>query len=214
MINPAEVRSKTAEWQRRLLIAVTTLLAFETLTGLSIFLLPFSIPNQVAVVLHTVIGLVCVVPYAWYQLRHWRLYRERQLTHVKLTGYFSMVAAVAVCISGLVLSYQALLATRISYGWDLVHIVSTFGLLAAVLPHVLSLVYYARRGSTDVALELRKAQRQFGRRTLYGTLALGVVVAALAIGYRPVRLNNRLPADYSFVYGPDRPFAPDRKSVV
>jgi len=208
MINPAEVRSKTAEWQRRLLVAVTTLLAFETLTGLSIFMLPFSIPNQVAVVLHTAIGLACVVPYAWYQLRHWRLYRERQLTHVKLTGYFSMAAAIAVCVSGIVLSYQALFSTRISYGWDLVHIVSTFGFLASVLPHVLSLVYYARRGSTEVALELRQAQRRFGRRTLYGTLGLGVVVAALAIGYRPVRLDNRLPADYSFVYGPDRPFAP------
>jgi len=93
MINPADVRSKTTEWQRRLLVAVGALLAFETLTGLSIFLLPFSIPNQVAVVLHTAIGLICILPYAWYQLRHWRLYRARQLTHVKLTGYFSVAAA-------------------------------------------------------------------------------------------------------------------------
>ncbi len=208
MINPAEVRSKTVEWQRRLLVAVAALLAFETLTGVSIFLLPFSIPNQVAVVLHTAIGLLCTVPYVWYQLRHWRRYRERQLTHVKLTGYFSMVAAIVVCISGIVLSYQALFADRISYGWDLVHIVSTFALLASVLPHVLSLVYYARRGGAEGAVELRRAQREFGRRTLYGTLALGVLVGVAAVAYRPVRLNNRLPADYSFVYGPDRPFAP------
>ena len=208
MISPAEMRSKTVEWQRRLLIAVTALLAFETLTGLAIFLLPFSVPNQVAVVVHTAIGLICVLPYAWYQLRHWRLYRERQLTHVKLTGYFSMVAAIAACLSGLLLSYQALFADRISYGWDLVHIVSTFALLASVLPHVLSLVYYARRGSTASVVELRRAQRQFGRRTLYGTLALGVLVGILAVAYQPVRLNNQLPTDYSYVYGPDRPFAP------
>jgi len=208
MISPAEMRSKTVEWQRRLLIAVTALLAFETLTGLAIFLLPFSVPNQVAVVVHTAIGLICVLPYAWYQLRHWRLYRERQLTHVKLTGYFSMVAAIAACLSGLLLSYQALFADRISYGWDLVHIVSTFALLASVLPHVLSLVYYARRGSTESVVELRRAQRQFGRRTLYGTLALGVLVGILAVAYQPVRLNNQLPTDYSYVYGPDRPFAP------
>jgi len=208
MINPAEVRSKTAEWQRRLLVAVAALLTFETLSGLSIWLLPFSIPNQVAVVLHTAIGLMCVAPYTWYQLRHWRLYRERQLTHVKLTGYLSMVAAILVCISGLVLSYQALFTERISYGWDLVHIVSTFALLASVLPHILSLIYYARRGSADGAVELRRAQRQFGRRTLYGTLALGALVGIAAVAYRPVRLNNRLPADYSYVYGPDRPFAP------
>jgi hypothetical protein len=85
--------------QQRLLACVAGLLAFETLTGLSILLLPFSVPNQVAVLVHTAVGLVCVIPYAWYQLRHWRAYRERQLTHVQLTGYFSMVA-----ISGLVLS--------------------------------------------------------------------------------------------------------------
>jgi hypothetical protein len=208
MITPAEVRSKTAEWQHRLLACVAGLLAFETLTGLAIYLLPFSVPNQVAVLLHTAVGLACVIPYAWYQLRHWRAYRERQLTHVKLTGYFSMIAAIAAAVSGLVLSYQAVFGNRIGYGWDLVHIIATFGLLASVLPHILSLVYYARRGTAEGVLELRRAQQQFGRNTLYATLALGVVVALGAYAYRPVRLVNQLPADYSYVYGPDRPFAP------
>lgn len=208
MINSAELRTKTAEWQRTLLVAVAALLAFETLTGLSIWLLPFSIPNQVAVVLHTAIGLVCVAPFAWYQLRHWRLYRERQLTHVKLTGYFAMVAAIGVCVSGLVLSYQALFSNRIGYGWDLAHILATFALLASVLPHILTLVYYARRGNAEGAIELRRAQQRFGRGTLRATIALGMLVAIAAVAYRPARLNNRLPADYSYVYGPDRPFAP------
>ena len=209
MASHSDISAKLSEWQQRLLAAVTALLAFETLTGLSIYFLPFSVPNQISVLLHTAIGLVCVVPYAWYQLRHWRAYRARQLTHVKLTGYFSMVAAIAVIISGLVLAYQALLETRISYGWDLIHIVATFALLASVLPHILSLVYYARRGGhAEGVVELRKAQRRLGRTTLYATLALGVVVAGLSLAYRPVQLNNRLPADYSYVYGPDRPFAP------
>ena len=205
---PAGVPSKTSEWQHRLLVTVTALLAFETLTGLSIWLLPFSIPNQVSVALHTAIGLICIVPYVWYQLRHWLLYNERQLTHVKLTGYFALVAASAVCVSGLALSYQALFATRISYGWDLVHILSTFAFLASVLPHILSLIFYARRGQAEGAQELRRVQQEFGRRTLYATLALGAGVAALAIVYQPVPLNNQLPTDYSYVYGPDRPFAP------
>ena len=206
---PADLSPKIAEWQRRLLVCIAALLAFELLSGLSIYLLPFSVPNQVTVLLHTVIGVACVAPYLWYQLRHWRLYRARHLTHVVLTGYFSMVAAVAVVISGLVLSYQAVLTTRIGYGWDLLHIIGTFALLASVLPHVLSLVYYARRGgSNEQAMELRRAQRLLGRRTLYGTIALGVVVALLSYAYKPVKLNNKLPADYSYVYGPDRPFAP------
>src|ERR1041385_897624 len=208
MQNHHDIHAKVSEWQRRLLLSVAGLLAFETPTGLSIYLLPFSVPNQVAVLIHTAVGLGCVAPYAWYQLRHWRLYRERQLTHVKLTGYFSMGAAIVLVISGLVLAYEAVFETRIQYGWDLLHIVATFALLASVLPHVLSLVYYARRGVGAAAPELRRAQQRFGRITLYATLVLGVVVAGLSFAYRPVRLVNQLPADYSYVYGPDRPFAP------
>jgi hypothetical protein len=172
------------------------------------YLLPFSVPNQVAVLLHTGIGLVWVVPCAWYQMRHWRAYRERQLTHVKLTGYFSMVATFALTVSGVALSYQALFGTRISYGWDLVHLIATFALIASVLPHVLTLVHYARRGQTEGALELRRAQGLFGLRTLYFAAALVAVVGLGVYAYRPVPLVNRLPDDYSYLYGPDRPFAP------
>jgi hypothetical protein len=207
-VNRFDVQPKIAAWQERLLLCVSGLLVFETLTGLSMYLLPFSVPNQVAVLLHTVIGLLFVAPFAWYQLRHWRLYRERQMTHIKLTGYFAMVAAIALSVSGVVLSVQALVASRISYGWDLVHVVATFALIAAVLPHVLMLVYYALRGRAEGARELRQAQRRLGMRTLYVTAALVAFVALGALAYRPTRLVNRLPDDYSFVFGADRPFAP------
>lgn len=93
---------KVAEWRQRLLYCVAGLLVFETLTGLSIYLLPFSVPNQVMVLLHTSVGLVFIIPYAWYQLRHWRIYRALRLSHVQLTGYFTMTATIAVAVSGLV----------------------------------------------------------------------------------------------------------------
>ncbi|HSD33599.1 MAG TPA: cytochrome b/b6 domain-containing protein, partial [Gemmatimonadales bacterium] len=203
-----DLRPRPTEWRQRLLLCVAGLLAFETLTGLSIYLLPFSVPNQVMVLLHTAIGLVFVVPYLWYQIRHWRLYRERQMTHVVLTGYFSMAAAIALAISGLVLSYQAVLTSRIGYGWDLAHVIATFALVASVLPHVLTLVYHALRGHNEEARELRRGQKQLGLKTVYVTVALLAMVALGTYAYRPVRLVNRLPDDYSFIYGPDRPFAP------
>ena len=84
---------KAGEWRKRLLHTVAALLAFETLTGLSIAYLPFSVPNQVMVLVHTGAGLLLVAPYAWYQLRHWRRYRGIRMTHVKLTGYFAMIAS-------------------------------------------------------------------------------------------------------------------------
>ncbi len=208
MAVPSTQRFTTAEWQHRLLLCVSGLLLFETLTGLSIYLLPFSVPNQVAVVLHTLVGLVFVVPYAWYQFRHWRLYRSLPMTHVMLTGYFSLVAGVAVTVSGLVLTAQAALQTRISYGWDLVHIVSTFALIASALPHVLSLVYLSFRGRKEEFVKLRAAQKQLGWNSL---LVAGALFGVLAVGvyaYPSPRLVNRLPDDYSYVLGPDRPFAP------
>ena len=98
---------KAQEWQRRLLYTVASLLLFETLSGLAIYLLPFSVPNQLLVVFHTLAGVVLVAPYIIYQIRHWRIYRRIRVTHVKLTGYFAMTAMVALIVSGLVLTWQA-----------------------------------------------------------------------------------------------------------
>ena len=201
-------RFSAAEWQHRLLLCVSGLLVFETLTGLSIYFLPFSIPNQMAVLLHTVVGVAFVVPYGWYQVRHWRLYRSLPMTHVKLTGYFSMVAAVAITVSGLVLTAQAALGSRISYAWDLVHIVATFALIASALPHVLAPVYLSLRGRTEELVRVRAAQARLGWNTLGVTAALFAVLGLAAYAYPSPRLVNRLPDDYSYVFGPDRPFAP------
>ena len=203
-----ESRPRIEQWQQLLLWCVSGLLVFETLTGVAIYLLPFSVPNQVGVLLHTGIGLVFVIPFVWYQLQHWRAYRERQMTHVKLTGYFALVAAAVLTVSGLVLSYQAIFAERISYAWDLAHVIATVALVAAVLPHIAALVFYATRSQAEGAMELRRAQRRLGMRTVYLTVALAGVLALGSAAYHPVPMVNHLPSDYSFIYGPDRPFAP------
>src|SRR5262245_9685752 len=113
---------KIAEWRKRLLYTVAALLVFENITGLAIYLLPFSVPNQWMVVFHTVAGVAFVMPYAWYQARHWKIYRSIRVSHVVLTGYFAMVATVALIVSGLVLTVQAVTGTRISPAWDLAHL--------------------------------------------------------------------------------------------
>ena len=129
--------SKANEWQHKLLICVSGLLVFETLTGLFVWLMPFSVPGQVMVLLHTTLGLVFLVPYAWYQIRHWLIYKSTKLNHYKLTGYFSVAATALAGVSGVVLSYQAVFSTRISYAWDLVHIVSTFSVAVSLVVVVL-----------------------------------------------------------------------------
>ncbi len=200
---------KAQEWQQRLLYTVAGLLVFETLTGLGIYLLPFSVPNQWMVVFHTVAGVAFVLPFAWYQARHWKVYKSIRVSHVVLTGYFAMIATIVLIVSGLVLTLQAIVATHISRGWDLAHIWATFGLLASVLPHVVTLIVRAARSKTAaMGGALHAASRRFQYVTVLLTAALFIPVLVASVVYRPPKLNNQLPKDYSYVYGPQRPFAP------
>ncbi len=209
MTLPRGHRPRTEEWQHKLLMCVSGLLLFETLTGLSIFLLPFSVPNQVMVLLHTAVGLVFLVPFAWYQVRHWLLYRPLRMSHVKLTGYFAMVATVVAIVSGVVLTIQALWATRISYAWDLIHIVATFAVIVSVVPHLLVLVVRAARARRMAGTEpVFEAAKRSGVGALLVTAALFVAVALGAYWYEAPTMMNEFPAEYSYLYGPDRPFAP------
>jgi hypothetical protein len=204
---------KAGEWRRRLLHAVSGLLVFETLTGLSILLLPFSVPNQMMVLLHTVAGIAFVLPYLWYQLRHWRHYRSLRLSHVVLTGYFAMVASLVLVVSGLVLTAQALFATRIGRAWDLAHIVATFALVLAVVPHIATLVVRAVRAPA-AGEALLPATARYGRNTGLVTAGLFAVIVALVLLYRPPTLVNRFADDYSYPFGKDRPFAPSLASTT
>lgn len=203
------------EWMQSLGIWVSALLILESVTGLSIFLLPFSISNQVAVLVHTVAGVVVLLPFAFYQVRHWKRYSRHPMTHVKLTGYAALVSTVVALVSGVVLGTQALFASRISYTWDLIHIISTFALIASVMPHVLSLIIRVLRATKTPSVHaLRSAQSGYTVRTLGISAVMVVGVLALSAIHRPVDLSHELPDDYSYLYGPERPFAPSLATTV
>ena len=77
---------RPAEWRAKLAILVSGLLVFETLTGLSIYLLPFSLPNQFVVLVHTLAGLIFNrlghAPRRWETLR----LAEYEITVVDVSG--------------------------------------------------------------------------------------------------------------------------------
>src|SRR5688500_5097404 len=201
--------SRAEEWRQRLLYCVAGLLVFETLTGLGVYLLPFSVPNQWMVVFHTLAGLAFVGPFAWYQARHWKLYRSIRVSHVVLTGYFAMLATVVLIVSGLVLTFEAVFATRISRAWDLTHIWATFGLMASIIPHVGTLIVRAARARAGaIGGALHAASRRFQYVSLLLTIVFFIPVFVAWVAYRPPKMNNEFPKDYSYVFGPQRPFAP------
>lgn len=200
---------RPAQWTSRLAILVSAFLLAEAVSGLSIYLLPFSVPNQVMVLLHTLIGLIFVFIYAVYQVQHWLLYRPNTLTHIKLTGYAAF-AVTAVCgVSGLVLTWQAIYSRQIAPFWDTVHVVTTFAILAFLIPHIGLIVLrdYQARSNPTVAVVLDAARRYALGLGAY-TVAFLAAVIFCAVLYRPVTYNNQFPPDYGMPYGPKRPFAP------
>ena len=147
--------SKGKEWQHVLLRFVSGILLFETITGLTIYLLPFSIANQVSVLLHTIIGLVFIIPFFYYMARHWSNYRSMPMTHYKFTGYLLMAVSLLLVISGVILTWQGAFQVRISNTWDILHIVGTLILIALMVPHVVLIIvrnYQARENISFIPI--------------------------------------------------------------
>jgi hypothetical protein len=202
-------RGRELEWGRRFAALSLAWLAAESLTGLGLWLLPFSVPAQWMVVVHTVVGFVFLVPVLAYLGQHFLAYRTRPQGAVVWMGYAGTAAALAAILSGVVLTAQAAWGTRISYAWDQVHLVSTFALLAFALPHVVVVAVRDRAAALRLGLfALRSAEA----RTLRGAAALGVLllapVALLGALAPGERMADAFPADYSYALGPERPFAP------
>jgi cytochrome c554/c'-like protein len=173
---------------------------FGAASGLVITLAPFHPAVQWTIVVHTAVALALTVPMAWYAVVHWLDYRRYALSHVVLLGYVG-VAALAVCLaSGLVVTAQAVFGIRTSWAWRQAHLVSTLVSLVALLPHVLLALVRLWRS-------LRASRAFTAQATLAAGLAFATVIP-LARLYPGPRYQNRFPADYHFLYGQDRPFAP------
>ncbi len=188
---------------------VSGLLLFLTLTGLAIFALPFSVFTQHAVIVHTAVGIVFLVPFVWYLVRHVAAYWRYPLTHVKFTGYVAGLMAVVCSLSGVVLTWESAFGTRITYLWRTVHIVTTFGLILFLVPHLATVLARERRAKTAGAPDLAAGIRGHGRVALVcaGTCLLSI--AFLTATVRPVSLDNSFPDDYDRYGDPDAgPFAP------
>src|SRR5437899_630685 len=115
-----QAQERAREWRSTLAIMVAGFSVFTALSGLSIWLLPFNVANQVTVLLHTLAGLAFLLPCGWYLIRHLLRYWRNPLSHIQLLGYIGAGAFFACLVSGLALTYDAAFRIKISYGWDAV----------------------------------------------------------------------------------------------
>jgi hypothetical protein len=197
--NGSLLRTGWASWWTTLCLVA---LAVETVSGLLVTLAAFHAVVQWWLLLHTAVGLVVLVPLTWYVGIHWLDYRRFKLSDTVLLGYVAGVAVLVCAVSGLVVTAQGVFATRMTPVWRELHLWSTFALLAATGAH-LGLVLVRRRRERWADRLLQPALWTAVSFAVCWLLAGGLVILYAGPQYR-----NELPADYSYLHGKDRPFAP------
>ena len=203
------IRQRVEGWGQPLGRAVSAGTWFLALSGLSIFFLPFSVFNQHAVVLHTLVGVLYVVPFGVYMARHVRAYWSFPLTHVKLSGYLALAMALPCIVSGVVLTWEGLFSTRITYAWRAVHIVTTFGLVLFLAVHLVPLWLRSRRAQDAVAPELRGAISGHAWTNAFSLGAFSLGLASLCALVPPVAMVDEFPPGYELEpYPGATPFSP------
>lgn len=195
------------EWSSPLTGVVVGALLYEALSGFSIFLLPFSLFNQFSVAIHTVIGLLSLVPTIVYCFYHWQIRRHGSFNHYQFLGYASFLFLFFCIISGLVLTIQSLRGPRITAFWDITHLITGIVFFLIIVAHIAILEWRGNTGSNGMQ-ELRSAKNAFYRLSS-STCMLMIALTAAGVMLYPSPLSRQpFSDDYNWRFGQDRPFAP------
>lgn len=202
-------------------------LIFLALTGLAVWMLPFSVPVQVSVLIHTLLGLAIVIPLTLWQLSHWLATRKVRRSFRKICAYTGFWSMAVVTVSGLVLTWQAVFGLYTSHLWDQVHLWSGIAALPFlgyhVWPHAKKAGQDLHNGLNVLGTSGQVALPDFGPGRRHMWLASGLtvvglvaVVGGVAVAYKayaPDFSDYRLPADYKMPYGKEI-FAPSMAKTV
>ena len=201
-LNNAPIEHPHSGWSSLLSRGIGAVLLFELISGLAVTFGPFHPVIEWGLIFHTLLGILAVGPVCWYFMRHWRAYRSQAMSDVLLLGYAG-AALLAVCIlSGLILTGQALFGVK-TWAWlRYLHLISTLLGVAMTAPH-LALAFWRRRNQ-----ETYRAAMKWGLAGAGATLAASALVVFCSASYSGTKYRNIFPADYSFAYGANRPFAP------
>lgn len=171
-------------------------LAFVALSGVGIWVLPFSAGAQMSVLLHTLVGLAVLIPFAHWQLRHWLATRKSPRRFRKVCAYTGFWLLAVSCATGLIVTFQSLWGLRVQVLWDKTHLWS--GVLA--LPFLAYHVYPAKvsgsaraSGSPASAAEALPARRYMWTIAVAAVLALMLLSVIATLAYRNPSFDNYEP---------------------
>ncbi len=199
-------------------------LIFLALSGLAIWLAPFSVATQVSVLVHAALGIIILVPLTLWQASHWLATRKVRRSFRKFCAYTGFWTMAVTTVSGVVLTWQAAFSLFTSHFWDRVHLWSGIAALPFLAYHVYP---HAKKqnangvspasGQPALNGQAGWVQPYFrpGRRHMWAMAGVTVAALALIVGgltlaytaYAPNFSHYALPAGYKLPYGKD-PFAP------
>ncbi len=201
-------------WASKLAVFVAAFLSVQAVTGLWIYLTPFSRLGELQVLLHVAVGLLLVVPYVVYQVRHFLVWYRQKWTVVMMVGYLLTAMVLACMVSGVAVSWDAWFEPKLSYVWDLIHVISGIGTFLLIPIH-LGLAWSRRRVIARKMPAFSRSVRRFGIRAsamMAGSLLM-VVMGAWSLVSPPVEFD--VPANYTLSSYVDQfdeyqgnPFAP------
>ncbi len=183
-------------WRSLLAITVSGLVAVQTITGLWIYLAPFSSIAQFQVLLHTVAGFLFLIPFCWYAVRHIGVWYAQKATAVMILGYLAAGLVLVCLVSGLVLTWQAAMGPKIGPTWDLVHLVTGIVVAVTIAVHLV-LAFLRRRRLGREMPEFRQGVRRF---LLGGTgfcVATGGCILVAALSWPSQPGETPVPEGYS-----------------
>src|SRR5215467_9462645 len=198
----AAEKPRRTGWSSVLSKTAAAILLFELLSGLAITFGPFHPVIEWSVLLHTIVGVVTLVPLVWYSAAHWKEYRDQVLSDVLLLGYVGL-GALAVCLlSGLFVMGQALVSVKTSPWLRYTHLTSTVLALPAGGAHIVIAWWRRRRAEGSEG-----ATAWLGVGLAATVAGIGVIVG-VTLAYSGTKYQNQFPPDYNYAFGKNRPFAP------
>ncbi len=210
------IQLREAGWRSPLAAFSNGLLAFLFGSGIALELLPFSVFSQHAVLTHTLLGLVFLLPFGIYTVRHVRGWWDFPFTHLKFTGWAALVALLVCLVSGLVVTAESTLGRGLSPAWKLTHALSTWAALALLVPHLWPLVAREwRRRSDPQAAALLALAGAHARRAAWPLLAGSAATVLLCFLVGAPQFVNTFPKKYDTKpYEGAGPFSPSNAMTL
>ena len=187
------------------------LLLYLLISGALVFWLPFGVYSQYSVIVHSVTGVLALLPIAVIVVMHWRR-RETSIAGTPAALAKAGVAVLAISIaSGLIIVLQSIFASKVGDVWWLAHQLSALAFGIVLFLHLLPiLVRYANTPSTP-----RRIARRWFLVTAAVLLAAPLVMTSwLAKQVQETPRFQAFPVDYVWRYGEDRPFWPSRARIA